>query len=355
MRGILLILVISFALVAATYRQVARVERIDPTTQQAEFSLVAQTQVAAEYTVLNESGEVIGSIIAVKRLGNGKLGGTFQGKRRGLIAGRRVTLVAANTGFSSLGDRPFLPREPKERFELRDKTPMVHIPSGMFILGSEDTRALHFVPRENNGRVANRIDLGGFYIDQHEVTVGQFRRYLEETRLRIPEEMLSLSADLPLTHVTYPEAEKYCAWTGKRLPTELEWEKAARGSQLVSVADENYAEIRNYPVDDAMAAQVCVTADNLGEPVEVSRLKDANAYGLTGMCGNAGEWTSSWLLPYRGNTNRDKRFGRRYRVIRGGSYEHPLELAKSYVRLAGGIPTLMKDRRAGFRCARSEQ
>jgi formylglycine-generating enzyme required for sulfatase activity len=72
------------------------------------------------------------------------------------------------------------------------------------------------------------------------------------------------------------------------------------------------------------------------------------------MCGNAAEWTSSWLLPYRGNTARDERFGKRYKVIRGGSYEHPLELAKSYVRLAGGIPTLSRDRRAGFRCARSE-
>lgn len=348
-------LALSATLWAASFRQVARVERIDPATQQAEFSLVHEAKTAGEYTVLNESGEVIGSITGVKRLGNGKLGGTFQGKRRGLIAGRRVTLVATNAGFSLLGDRPLMQREPQERFALRDKAPMIYIPSGMFILGSEDTRALHFIPATNNGRVANRIDIGGFYIDQHEVTVGQFRRYLEETRVHIPDEMVAQSADLPLTHVTYPEAEKYCAWTSKRLPTELEWEKAARGSQLVSVADENYSVIRNYPVEDAIAGQVCVTADTATEPVEVSRLKDTNAFGLAGMCGNAGEWTSSWLLPYRGNTNRDKRFGRRYKVIRGGSYEHPLELAKSYVRLAGGIPTLTKDRRAGFRCARSEQ
>jgi formylglycine-generating enzyme required for sulfatase activity len=107
-------------------------------------------------------------------------------------------------------------------------------------------------------------------------------------------------------------------------------------------------------VPEAKLQTACVTAESSSAPIEISKLTDENIYGLKGMCGNAAEWTSSWLVPYRGNTARDSRFGKRFKVIRGGSYEHPLELAKSYVRLAGGIPSLSADKRAGFRCARSE-
>ncbi len=353
-RRFLALLCLPTLLYAATFRTIARIERIDPVTQLAEVSALSAIEEGKEYTVLNDADEVIGTAKDVKRLGNGNFAFIFAGKRRALSVGRRITLVAANPSFSALGDRPRQNAQIREKFELKDKAPMVYVPEGPFIFGGQQANALHYVPAQHDGKTANRADVAAFYIDKYEVTVEQYRHFLTETRQRISDGLAAKSGLLPVTHVTYREAVSYCAWTGKRLPTELEWEKAARGSQVETVADETYADIRNYPVGDAAAAELCVTAPNHSQPVEITRLKDQSPYGVVGMCGNAAEWTSSWLLPYRGNSSRDERFGKRYKVIRGGSYEHPLELGKSYVRMVGGIPTLARDRRAGFRCARSE-
>jgi len=339
---------------AINYRVVTRVERIDPVTHTVEVESKERLLPEAEYRVLNDSGELMGWARQVRPVTGSRYAFTFESRRRGLSAGRRIVLVAETSNFSSLADRPRQQKEPAIGFELRDKVKMLHIPEGLFILGSSDVGSLHFIPADRDGRTANRIDVAGFFIDQHEVTVGQYRHYLEETRRKIPEDMVQLSASLPVTHMTYREAEAYCTWTGKRLPTELEWEKAARGTQIITSGDETYATTLSFPVAENLARELCVTADTGGAPLEMDKLKDQNGFGLVGMCGNAAEWTQSWLLPYRGNTRQDERFGKRYKVIRGGSYEHPLELAKSYTRLAGGIPSLNKDRRAGFRCVRSE-
>lgn len=339
---------------AGTQHPVARVERIDPVTGIAEIKPSESLRLQQEYTVLNDKGEVIGTASDLKASANGRVRFTFSGKRRALSAGRRISMVTVAANFSALSDRPLRREEPRLKYDLKDKVAMQYVPEGFFILGSQETGALHFVPAEHEGKAANRFDTPAFFIDRYEVTIGQFRRFLEETRQRVPADWNDMNPLLPVTHASYRDAEAYCAWTGKRLPTELEWEKAARGKQVISAADETYTEIRNYPVNDESAASVCITAENAEKPLEVDRLNDTSELGVVGMCGNAAEWTSSWLIPYRGNTARDERFGKRYKVIRGGSYEHSLELAKSYRRMAGGIPSLGRDRRAGFRCARSE-
>lgn len=346
-------LIFAAALEAASYRVVARVDRIDPVTQTAEIATAEPLLGDREYRILGETGETLGWARDLKKRSGMRYAFTFEGKRRALSAGRRITLAANESNFSALADRPRAQKEPAITFQLRDKVPMQYIPEGLFVLGGSDTNALHFIPAERDGRPGNRVDVPAFFIDRHEVTVGQYTRYLEETRVKIPAALAELNPALPLTHMTYREAEAYCAWTGKRLPTELEWEKAARGTQIVTAGDETYTTARSFPVEESQAAERCVTGDTGGNPIEVDRLKDTNTFGLVGMCGNAAEWTQSWLLPYRGNTRQDERFGKRYKVIRGGSYEHPLELAKSYVRLAGGIPSLARDGRAGFRCARN--
>ncbi len=339
---------------APGYRIVGRVSRIDPVTAVAEVDIEEPLSAETSYRIINEAGETLGVAEGVKSTPDGVYSFVFETKRRKLSAGRRIILSARNPQFSSLADRPRAQKEPALRYQTKDPAPMVHIAEGPFILGGQQTNALHYIPAERDGRAGNRIDVAAFFIDRHEVTVGQYMRFLQETRSRVPESWLNRNPQLPVTHVTYEDADRYCAWAGKRLPTELEWEKAARGTQIITNGDETYTEARSFPVPEEQAAQVCVTSDTVAAPVEVDRLKDQNAHGITGMCGNAAEWTSSWLLPYRGSTLQDERFGKRFKVIRGGSYEHPLELSKSYVRLAGGIPSLSRDRRAGFRCARNE-
>lgn len=339
---------------APGYRIVGRVSRIDPVTNVAEVDIEEPLSAEMAYRIINEAGETIGTAQGVKSTEEGVYSFHFDARRRNLSTGRRIILAAPVAQFSGLADRPRAQKEPALRFETKDATPMAYIAEGPFVLGGQQTNALHFIPAERDGRAANRVDVAAFFIDRNEVTISQYMRYLEETRSRIPESWLSKNPQLPVTHVTYEDADRYCSWAGKRLPTELEWEKAARGTQIVSNGDETYTEARSFPVSDDQAAQLCVTSDGTGQPVAIDRLKDQNALGISGMCGNAAEWTSSWLLPYRGSTLQDERFGKRFKVIRGGSYEHSLDLAKSYVRLAGGIPSLSRDRRAGFRCAKSE-
>lgn len=335
---------------AITERTVARVERIDPITQVAEIRTKEPLALDREYHVISDRGEKLGRATKLNLKKTGAYAFVFVPQRRKLSAGRRITLEAAESNFSALADRPRTQKDSQIGFELRDKVPMRHIPEGLFVLGSQETRALHFVPAELNGRKVNRMDLTGFFIDEHEVTVAQYQRYLEETRVKIPEDLLRERPNAPLTHMTYREAEAYCSWTAKRLPTEFEWEKAARGTSIETQADETFTDLKAF----AAAPADCVTSESASSAREVDGLKDRNGFGLVGMCGNAAEWTQSWLMPYRGNTQSDERFGKRYKVIRGGSFEEPLENAKSYTRMAGGIPSLSTDRRAGFRCARSE-
>lgn len=336
------------------YRVVGRVARIDPVTSVAELDIEEPLSSEKTYRIINDSGEVLGKAQGVKSTEEGVYQFSFEGKRRSLSAGRRIILASTQSNFSALADRPRAQKEPALRFATKDPAPMAFIPEGPFVLGGQQTNALHYIPAQREGRAGNRVDIGAFFIDYHEVTIGQYMRYLQETRQLIPDKWLNKSPQLPVTHATYEDADRYCAWAGKRLPNELEWEKAARGTQIITNGDETYSEARSFPVSEEQAAQLCVTSETAAAPVEIDRLKDRNPYGLSGMCGNAAEWTSSWLLPYRGSTVQDERFGKRFKVIRGGSYEHSLEQSKSYVRLAGGIPSLSRDRRAGFRCARSE-
>lgn len=354
MRKILVYLALCAVLWPKSLRIIARVERIDPITAVAEITSNEPLVQGLEYLVLNESGETMGTAADLQVRGPNSYSFRFDGRRRALSAGRRIVVVAQGGAFSALGDRPRAMREPKVRYESRDSAPMQYIPDGLLIAGNQQAGELHFVPADQNGKILNRFDIPAFYLDKHEVTVGQFRRYLEETRNPVPSSWVNLSANRPITRVSYRQAESYCAWAGKRLPSEFEWERAARGNQFISSQSEVYEDSHSYPVGAQNAQEFCVTRENSADPLDIDNLRDINSFGLIGMCGNAAEWTSSWLLPYRGNTNHDIRFGKKYKVIRGGSYEHSLEYAKSHMRLAGGIPSLARDRRAGFRCARSE-
>ncbi len=249
----------------------------------------------------------------------------------------------------------------------KDKTYLILIPKGRFIYGSQIINTNHYTRRSIKTNMPDIIEkqylyLDHFYMDVHEVTNQQFFSFLKETGVQPhPSWKSNFIPKEPVDKVSYQQAKQYCYWASKRLPTELEWEKAARGKNItLYVTREEIPTYLQNEINTFQEEEQCITKEsNRKAPVEISQLRYANAYktqtnvGLLGMCGNVAEWTSSWFLPYRGNTIPNHLYGRRYKVIRGGSYKQESLWSLPYQRQIGGIPDLTNDYQAGFRCAKN--
>lgn len=206
---------------------------------------------------------------------------------------------------------------------------MVLIPAGEFIMGADNS-----APDERPRRTVN---LPAFYIDKFEVTNKEFQKIFpthtyEERR-----------ADHPVTGVTWSQAVAYADAVGKRLPTEEEWEKAARG-----------VDGREYPWGNAFDPLLCnFKRDQAPGTVKIGQFRPgASPYGMLDMAGNAYEWTSSWYQPYPGNADVKNEYGQVYRVLRGGSYlSERLFVLRTIARHYDKIDNRRED--YGFRCALS--
>ncbi|MFQ5456269.1 MAG: SUMF1/EgtB/PvdO family nonheme iron enzyme [Nitrospirota bacterium] len=234
-------------------------------------------------------------------------------------------------------------RDVKERKEKIDYNEMVYIPPGEFIMGDND-------PAEEIGideKPLRRVYVDGFYIDKYEVTNMQYKKYVDATGHRPPSSWVKgnfskYMTDFPVTYVNWFEASAYCRWSGKRLPSEEEWEKAARGEDG-----------RRFPWGDAFDRNKANTRfSSFRKPVPVSAYPDGiSPYGVYNMSGNVWEWTDSWYRAYPGSTLKRQEFGDIYKIQRGGSFlAEPLLHARASERDAQ-IPTY-RHRTTGFRCAK---
>jgi formylglycine-generating enzyme required for sulfatase activity len=187
---------------------------------------------------------------------------------------------------------------------------MVLIPAGDFILGTND--------KESPAYPQQTVNLPAFWIDKYEVTNAEFldfsiaNSYSGEGAKEGKDWRAFFTPDKarnPVVYITWNDALAYCKAKGKRLPTELEWEKAARGTDG-----------RRYPWGDKWESNKSNTYEaGLRNTAPIGTFDDVSPYGAHDMLGNVQEWTASWYEAYKGNNRRDENFGKRYRVLRGAS------------------------------------
>jgi formylglycine-generating enzyme required for sulfatase activity len=240
----------------------------------------------------------------------------------------------------------------------KDGAPMILIPAGPFTMGSNDG-----LPNE---RPEHTVDLDAYYIDQYEVTLALYRKFLDAGKHDSPptwdDEAATTVGDRPAIGMKWMDADAYCKWAGKRLPTEAEWEKAARGTDARRYpwgAMQPFVDIANYNRGLWVSEAITLAAVTSGlEGMSVRHgLKEGgkSPYGLNHMAGNAAEWVADWYdRDYYQNSPKKNPTGPAQgekRVIRGGSWaDLPLSLRVT-VRISAEPE--FEDRTIGFRCAMS--
>lgn len=264
-------------------------------------------------------------------------------------------------------------QSPPSTPEQQESGEMVRIPAGPFIRGCnpaiiealgakcesdpEDYPALNTPARE--------IHLSEYWIDRFEVTVGDYEACLDvgacsgsyANPLSLPEDE---RVELPVSGVTWHQAVAYCEWRGKRLPTEAEWEKAARGGG----SDERVLPWGNELPSCGLANTLIFGVDCPDAPrrrVAVEEFPgDVSPYGVRGMAGNVQEWVVDWrtLDYYETSPSSDPPGPAEMpdepiprRVVRGGYYDAPIPGWNLPIR-RWAAPDDAIDR-LGFRCASS--
>ncbi len=229
---------------------------------------------------------------------------------------------------------------------------MVLVPAGSFTMGavSGDYDADETPPHV--------VSLDNYFIDAVEVTNAQFARFANSTGYQTDAEKAGdattwrtyNSADrlrFPVIFVSWNDAARYCAWVGKRLPTEAEWEKAARGASK-----------RIFPWGNTFSNNNANTRESgIGQPVAVASRSAASPYGLFDAAGNVWELVRDW---YGGGyytdsprVNPSGPASGTFKVIRGGSFKSQPDRATTTVR-----EKLSPDSRGddvGFRCAKDAE
>lgn len=231
--------------------------------------------------------------------------------------------------------------ELRELQRILDSHKMALIPSGEFRMGSEDGH-----PHE---RPLHPVHLDAYVIDRYEVTNREYKRYLDVTGSPQPEYWLGGAyplgkADHPVAMVSWDDANAFARWAGKRLPTEAEWEKAARGTDG-----------RSYPWGNEFEQHRVNCGKEVRDTTPVgSYAEGVSPYGLHDMAGNVAEWVADWYDEryYEQSPPRNPKgplLGI-YRVIRGGVFND----FPSGVRCTARFPAFHAVRlmNVGFRCVK---
>ena len=240
-----------------------------------------------------------------------------------------------------------------------DDAEMVYIPEGDFLRGHDEGF---------DTRPARRISLPAFFIDTYEVTNKRYKRFVDATGHKVPwspdpaaeaypwpsdpaaraytwdwhtRTYAEGKGENPVVLVGWEDAAAFCAWAGKALPTEAEWEKAARGTSG-----------KIYPwgnVWDPRRANTLESGLRATTPVGAVE-GDVSEYGVHDLAGNVSEWVQDWLTPYPGNSLVNYDAGQKYKVLRGGSWDYFHSITTGYHRQYALPQSQMTA--IGFRCAK---
>lgn len=286
------------------------------------------------------------------------------------LEARELTPRPSNAQTPRPGDAPPQPAGAASRANPKDGLKYVWIPPGKFMMGCSPSDS----QCDAGERPAHPVAITrGFWMGQTEVTVAAYKRFAAATGKRLPREPSSSGkllnpgwgdSAMPMVNVTWYEAQAYCSWAGGRLPSESEWEYAARAGsaaalyggldQIAWYADNS----GKQHVDSGKLAnegniEFLNSLNDNGNDMHHTALKQPNAFGLFDMLGNVWEWVNDWYDPnyYQHSPSQDPPGPpmAEERVMRGGSWnDFPW-----VVRVSGrsGVFPAYLNNNLGFRCA----
>lgn len=233
--------------------------------------------------------------------------------------------------------QPTTPPQPgATRVNPIDGAEMVFIPAGAFQMGSNSYE---------NGKPVHAQRVEGFWMYKYEVTVAQYRKFCNATGRQMPSApSWGWRDDHPIVNVSWHGAVAYCQWAGVRLPTEAEWEYAARGGKQYEYGTST-GELNSGLAHFSQDVSTGGTRPVGSYP--------ANPFGLHDMAGNAWEWCSSLYqpYPYRADDGRENVSASGDRTLRGGAWGSAVSTCLAAYR--GRLAPALRDYVNGFRCAQS--
>ncbi len=198
---------------------------------------------------------------------------------------------------------------------------MMYVPAGKFWMGSSDADK----QANDDEKPQHEVDLDAFWIDKFEVTNALYKKCVDAGKCSAPNDSKAYTRssyygnstydNYPVIYVSWNDAKTYCEWTGKHLPTEAQWEKAARGTDG-----------RIYPWGNTFDKNLLNSSDgSKGDTTAVgSYPSGASLYGALDMAGNVWEWVADWYDAnyYKNSPARNPKGpdSGQYRIVHGGSW-----------------------------------